>query len=123
MTTLKDYETAMGTTEVKTLAKMLGVSVMSYYNWRRGTTSNGRPAKVPEYIRISMAAQIELRKSDGLEKNAGDESGGMLLCCQDCGKQDETVRNDICPYAEEINGSRIPIVICPDCYHERCMDI
>ena len=65
MTTLKDYEAAMGTTEVKTLAKMLGVSVMSYYNWRRGTTSNGRPAKVPTYIRISMAAQIELQQLKG----------------------------------------------------------
>lgn len=65
MTTLTNYETAMGTTEVKTLAKMLGVSVMSYYNWRRGTTSNGRPAKVPEYIRISMAAQIELQQLKG----------------------------------------------------------
>jgi len=46
-----------------------------------------------------------------------------VLKCQDCGKQDETVRHDTCPYAGEISGSTIEIVICPDCYHERCMDI
>mgnify|MGYP003626450755 CR=1 len=46
-----------------------------------------------------------------------------LLCCEDCGKQDDTVRHDNCPYAEEINESHIPIVICPDCCNERRMDI
>ena len=46
-----------------------------------------------------------------------------LLCCEDCGKQDDTVRDDTCPHSKEINDSYIPIVICPDCYHERCMDI
>ncbi len=54
----------------------------------------------------------------------GSESDlSALLCCEDCGKQDDTVRHDICPYASEINDSHIPIVICPDCYYERCMDI
>lgn len=46
-----------------------------------------------------------------------------VLKCKDCGKQDETVRRDTCPYASEINDSTIEIIICPDCYHERCMDI
>ena len=45
------------------------------------------------------------------------------LICEDCGKQDETVRNDNCPYAEEVCGVIQPVVICPDCYHQRCMDI
>ena len=53
-----------------------------------------------------------------------DESGlSVLLCCEDCGKQDDTVRHDTCPYAEEVNDSHVPIVICPDCYYERLMDI
>lgn len=46
-----------------------------------------------------------------------------VLKCQDCGKEDETVREDVCPYEEEINGTIIDIVICPNCYYERCMDI
>jgi len=45
------------------------------------------------------------------------------LICEDCGKQDETVRNDDCPYAEDVCDVKIPIVICEDCYYERCMDI
>lgn len=57
------------------------------------------------------------------EANSSESDLNDLLCCEDCGKQDDTVRNDICPYAEEIDDIDIPIVICPDCYHERCMDI
>lgn len=45
------------------------------------------------------------------------------LVCQDCGCSDDTVRPKTCPYAEEISGTRIEIVICPDCYHQRCMEI
>ena len=46
-----------------------------------------------------------------------------VLECQDCGKQDKTVRRDTCPYASEINGSTIEIVICQECYYERVMSI
>lgn len=45
------------------------------------------------------------------------------LICEDCGKEDETVYETNCPFAEEIYGDEIPVIICPDCYHERCMDI
>ena len=45
------------------------------------------------------------------------------LICEECGKQDETVRNDNCPYVEEVCGIIQPVVICPDCYYQRCMDI
>ncbi len=45
------------------------------------------------------------------------------LICEDCGKQDETVRNDNCPYAEGVCDVIQPIVICPDCYHQRGMDV
>ena len=45
------------------------------------------------------------------------------LECEDCGKQDETVRIDTCPFAEDINDSIIKVHICPECYYERCMDI
>ena len=45
------------------------------------------------------------------------------LCCQDCGATDETVRECFCPYANEINDEQIEVVLCQDCYHERCMDI
>ena len=43
--------------------------------------------------------------------------------CQDCGLKDETVFYTSCPYASGVYGEDVPITICPDCYHERCMDI
>ncbi len=45
------------------------------------------------------------------------------LICEDCGKQDETVENVNCPYMEEVCDEIHPVVICPDCYHQRCMDV
>ncbi|CAB4168838.1 hypothetical protein UFOVP581_3 [uncultured Caudovirales phage] len=46
-----------------------------------------------------------------------------FLKCQDCGKQDDTVREDECPFASEVNDSVVEIIICPDCYSERGRDI
>lgn len=46
-----------------------------------------------------------------------------FLTCQDCGKQDETVSETTCPFAEEIHEIIVDITVCKDCYHERCMDI
>jgi hypothetical protein len=51
------------------------------------------------------------------------ETYGKILECQDCGLTDETVTRRNCPYAEEINSSIVICDLCPDCYHERCMDI
>ncbi len=66
----------------------------------------------------TKGCNVQHKPSDCSESALND-----LLCCEDCGKKDDTVRNDTCPYAEEINDSIIDIVICPNCYHERCMDI
>lgn len=43
--------------------------------------------------------------------------------CEDCGKQDETVGETICPYAQDIGNVEIKARLCPNCYHERCQDI
>lgn len=43
--------------------------------------------------------------------------------CDDCEIDDETVSETTCPYAEEINDEIIECQLCPECYHERCMDI
>ena len=43
--------------------------------------------------------------------------------CEDCGKEDETVHDTFCPYAEEIHGEKIACVLCDSCEHERAMDI
>lgn len=45
------------------------------------------------------------------------------LICEDCGKCDDTVRDTICPFAEEIHGESIDVVLCDECYHERFLDI
>lgn len=44
-------------------------------------------------------------------------------CCEDCGKKDETVRHTTCPYAEEVSDERVSIIVCSDCYRERCNDV
>ena len=44
------------------------------------------------------------------------------LKCEDCGTT-EGVYETLCPYAEEICDESIGILICDDCYHERCMGI
>ena len=49
--------------------------------------------------------------------------GKEYLECEDCGKQDETVRQDICPFTEEIDGIILPVVICPQCFDARCDEI
>jgi hypothetical protein len=45
------------------------------------------------------------------------------LTCDDCGKTCDDVVETLCPYAEEINGTEVECKLCPDCYHERCMEI
>lgn len=45
------------------------------------------------------------------------------LKCDDCPCTDESVKQTTCPYADEIRGEEIPVVLCDECYHQRCMDI
>ena len=42
--------------------------------------------------------------------------------CERCGT-DEDVDYVIDPYQQEINDREIWVYLCPDCYHECCMDI
>lgn len=44
------------------------------------------------------------------------------LKCEDCGTTEGVVYT-ICPYSEELYDEKIGILVCDDCYHERCMDI
>lgn len=46
-----------------------------------------------------------------------------LLTCADCKKKDKTVQHTICPYAEDVENERIEVDLCPDCKHERAMDV
>ena len=46
-----------------------------------------------------------------------------LLCCDDCGKSNDSVEETTCPFSEEIHNETIECKLCADCYHERCMDI
>lgn len=46
-----------------------------------------------------------------------------MLKCDDCNKVSAEVEKGNCPYAEEISGEEVECQLCPDCYHERCMDI
>jgi hypothetical protein len=45
------------------------------------------------------------------------------LTCEDCGVQNETVKDGVCPYAQDIHYKDVECTLCPHCYHERCMDI
>ena len=45
------------------------------------------------------------------------------LKCEDCGKRNPTVKHTTCPFAEEIHNRIIPMDLCPECEHNRAMDI
>lgn len=45
------------------------------------------------------------------------------MVCEDCGKDDETVIETLCPYAMDVNDIERWIVACGDCVYERAMDI
>lgn len=47
----------------------------------------------------------------------------MILKCQDCQKEDETVEHTVCPYDEEINDVITVITVCQCCLNERAADI
>jgi len=43
--------------------------------------------------------------------------------CQECGREDETVRLRDCVYSEEVNGTKVEEIVCDACEHEHLMDI
>jgi hypothetical protein len=43
--------------------------------------------------------------------------------CEECGVQDETVREVHCPYAEELTGELVPASLCAKCLRERVRDV
>lgn len=45
------------------------------------------------------------------------------MICQDCGKDDETVKVTNCPFQEEIHGIINKIIICKACYERRLEEI
>ena len=45
------------------------------------------------------------------------------LHCQACGKIGDDVQETICPYADEINGEVLEVVLCDQCYQNRSDDI
>ncbi len=45
------------------------------------------------------------------------------LHCQDCGKIGDDVEETICPYADEIDGEVLEVVLCDQCYKNRSDDI
>lgn len=47
----------------------------------------------------------------------------MTLTCQDCQSASADVTDTICPYASEINGTKLAITVCSDCYHQRAWDV
>lgn len=45
------------------------------------------------------------------------------LKCEDCGVEGPTVKKTFCPYAEDVHGKKIEVVLCDDCYTQRVQDI
>ncbi len=45
------------------------------------------------------------------------------LECEECHQKKPDAERTHCPYAEEINNTIIPTILCKDCYRERLMDI
>jgi hypothetical protein len=46
-----------------------------------------------------------------------------FLICDDCGVQNPEVNQVYCPYQEDINGKKVLVNLCHDCYTERAMEI
>ena len=43
--------------------------------------------------------------------------------CDDCNKEDDSVIETLCPYAEDVQEESIEVKLCDYCYQERCYDI
>ena len=44
------------------------------------------------------------------------------LVCQDCGTE-KNVQETVCPFAQEMSGTEVQIIVCNNCYRERVWDI
>lgn len=47
----------------------------------------------------------------------------IMLTCEECGKQDDTVSVLFCGYAEDLYNEQVQEIICEACEYEHCMDI
>lgn len=56
--------------------------------------------------------------ADKIEKLVEKEKE-VELVCEDCGVIGGTTEETICPYAEDIQGIELEIVLCHDCYNSR----
>jgi ABC-type dipeptide/oligopeptide/nickel transport system ATPase component len=67
-----------------------------------------------------------LKNRDGVcfkECLENSNTSSANLYCQDCGKISEDVQETTCPYASEINGEIVEVVLCDQCYKNRSDDI
>ena len=46
-----------------------------------------------------------------------------FLVCQICGRSDETVRDVIDPYNQDVNDDEVEMTLCPDCRQDRADDV
>lgn len=46
----------------------------------------------------------------------------QVLVCDDCGTTKD-VMDTFCPYAQDVNNTDVPALLCPECYRQRCLDI
>lgn len=63
-------------------------------------------------------SKLDCSKSDVKTANGDD-----ILFCEDCEIQKDTVFHTTCPYADDVYGFQITIVMCPACSRQRGMDI
>jgi hypothetical protein len=43
--------------------------------------------------------------------------------CDDCGEARADVQQTVCPFAYEVNGEEVSVVLCADCYEGRALDV
>lgn len=43
--------------------------------------------------------------------------------CEDCGEYSEFVEYTTCPYSSDVDNEEVWVWLCPECLHERRMDI
>lgn len=43
--------------------------------------------------------------------------------CDDCHERKKDVARKICPYAEELTGKKVDVLLCEKCYKERIKEV
>ena len=113
---------------------------MKLIEWAKSSNLNGE--ELEKEIMIALAEIINFKLQMPENRASGENTACMkisnkthdfvffatrhkrnILKCEDCGKEDDTVREDICPFAWEMSDKVVKIVICQDCYNERGKDI